>query len=112
MQWNEYQPGKFSVLVVFGTGNVDRGERGVNFVVSKFSSLKIAGLNKETLFDLGRAKWLPWTDRWFISPDLKRWSTPVIGHIEADGAAVLRHILGQRAKLGLRNPPQPANDTP
>lgn len=109
MQWNEYRPGDFSVLAVFGTSNVERADRGTNFVVSKYLALQKAGLCKETLFDLGRSRWLPWTTRWFTSPDPHKWPTPIIGHIESDGAHVLRYILQQRAELGLRNPPKAAN---
>lgn len=106
-EWNEFRPDQYAVLVAFGTGNIDRGERGINFIVSKYEAQIRAGLNKETLFDLGRTKWLQWSDRWFSSPNPAKWPTPVIGKIGEGGERVLRYILQQRAAAGLPTPRRP-----
>jgi hypothetical protein len=105
--WNEFQPSRFSVLIVFGTSNTKRVDAAYNFQVSKWTAMREAGLNKVTLFDLGRWKWLQWHKDWFETPDPKRWSTPVIGRIGADGAAVLRYQLELRAQNGMPTPPRP-----
>lgn len=105
--WNEFQPGKFSVLVVFGTSNQARVEAWCNFQVSNATAMQFAGLNKVTYFDLGRWKWLQWHEAWFYTPDPARWSTPVIGRIQEEGAHVLRYQLQQRERHGLLVPPRP-----
>lgn len=100
----EYREGKYAVRVAFGTSNMDRGDKAMNFQVSNFAAQRAAGLAKETFFDLGRVKTLVWTDRWFESPDPKRWSTPVIGQIGADGQEYLRAVLERRKGAGLTVP--------
>lgn len=105
--WNEFRPGKFSILVVFGTSQKNSVEQWCNFTVSNTSAMLLAGLNKVTYFDLGRWKWLQWHKAWFQTPDPARWTTPVIGRIEASGAHVLRYQLERRAANGLPTPPKP-----
>lgn len=105
--WNEYVPGRFSVLVVFGTSNPNRVEAWCNFQVSNATAMQFAGLNKVTYFDLGRWKWLQWHSDWFFTPDPDRWSTPVVGRIREDGAHVLRYQLQQRERRALPVPPKP-----
>jgi hypothetical protein len=102
-QVNEYRPGLYSVKVVYGTSNVGRGDRSQHLVISNYNELMFAGLHKETFFDLGRFKWLPWTSKWFRSPDEAKYSTPVIGHLSDKGQGILRYILQQRqlAKLAV-----------
>jgi hypothetical protein len=107
LEWNEFKPGKFAVLVVFGTSKIRPVDRGRNFIISKYETLMKAGLYRETMFDLGRSKRLPWSDRWFFTPDPKRWTTPVIGHIGDRGRTVLGYMLQQRLAAGLPTPPRP-----
>lgn len=92
------------VKVAFGTSNIERGERGRNFIISNVVGLNTAGLRRETLFDLGRWRWLLWTDRWFFSPDPKRWSTPVIGCLDGERLQRLRTIVSIRQQWGLDCP--------
>lgn len=101
---NEFRPGEFAVQVAFGTSNVTRGDRAQHFVVSNYNALQFAGLNKETFFDLGRYKWLPWTTDFFRSPDPDKYATPVIGQILGEGQVNLRYVLEQRRAAGLATP--------
>jgi hypothetical protein len=101
---NEYRPGEYAVKVAYGTSNVTRADRAQHFVVSNWNAMQFAGLNRETFFDLGRFKWLPWTDAWFTSPDPQKYATPVIGRIVDDGIASLRYVLEQRRAAGLITP--------
>lgn len=100
----EYREGEYAVKVAYGTSNVGRGERAQHFVVSNWNAMRFAGLNRETFFDLGRFKWLPWTSAWFASPDLDKYPTPVIGRILEDGQTVLRYVIAQRRAAGLTVP--------
>lgn len=97
----EFRNGEYAVKVAYGTSNVTRAERAQYFVVSNWNALQFAGLNKETFFDLGRFKWLPWRSEFFASPDLDKYPTPVIGRILGDGQAVLRYVIEQRRAAGL-----------
>lgn len=101
---NEFRDGEYAVKVAYGTSNVTRVERSQHFVVSNWNSLQFAGLNKETFFDLGRFKWLPWRSDFFISPDPKIYPTPVIGRILENGQTVLRYVIEQRRAAGLAVP--------
>ncbi len=105
--WNEFRPGKFSVLVVFGTSKPGVVDEWCNFGIYNASQMLLAGLNKVTLFDLGKWKWIQWHAAWFKTPDTDRWPTPVIGHVGHDGAAVLRYQLDLRAQHSLPTPPRP-----
>lgn len=100
----EFRPHEYSIKVCYGTSNVTRAERAQHFVVSNESCQIIAGLNKETFFDLGRFKWLPWDSDWFESPDLNKYSTPVIGRIIEPGISALGYVLQQRKAAGLPTP--------
>lgn len=107
LDWAQHRENRFNVLVVFGTSK-RTVDPAYNFRVSKYIAMKAAGLNKETFFDLGRFARLEWSNKWFNSPDLNRWPTPVIGRIVEEGAHVLRYQLQQRVALGLPVPPRPA----
>jgi hypothetical protein len=99
----EFRDGEYAVKVAYGTSAAARRD-GPHFVVSNYNALMFAGLNKVTTFDLGRAKFLPWTSRWFSSPDPTKYATPKIGCIQADGQEVLRSILRERRDAGQRVP--------
>lgn len=101
---NEYKPGLFSVQIAYGTGTVKHGKRPHDFVVSNWNELHLAGLCKETRFDLDRVKWLMWDSDWFISPDPKRYPTPVIGKLSHLGQSVLGGVMRRRIELGLPVP--------
>ena len=107
LEWGEFRPNEFAVLVLFGTSKIDPRDRNRHFIISKYESIIKAGLNRETMFDLGRWKRLQWSERWFMTPDPKRWSTPVIGHLSGPGGLILRYMLQQRAAAGLPTPPRP-----
>jgi hypothetical protein len=100
----EFRPGEYAVQVVFGTSNIARADRDTNFLVSNYGAQILAGLCKETLFDLGRSRRLEWRSRWFTTPDPKRWSTPIIGRIPDQGHDVLRMLIAKRRALGLPVP--------
>ena len=99
----EFRPGEYSVQVVYGTSNTKR-PGSPHFMVSNFAAMKMAGLNKVTIFDLGRSRWLPWTDGFFRSPDPRKYPTPKIGCIQSEGQAALASVLRRRRDLGLPNP--------
>ncbi len=99
----EFRPGEYAVKVVYGTSNTRR-PGSPHFIVSNFNAMKYAGLNCVTIFDLGRSKWLPWTDGFFRSPDLAKYPTPKIGCIKEDGQGALAAVLAERAARGLPNP--------
>lgn len=101
---NEFRPNEYAVKVCYGTSNVQRSDRAQHFVVSNWNCLRFAGLNKETFFDLGRFKWLPWTSEWFESPDPQKYATPVIGRIVDPGIGALRYVLQNRRAAGLATP--------
>ena len=103
----EFRAGQYAVKVAYGTSSTQaRKEPGPHFKVSNYNALMFAGLNRETTFDLSRFKWLPWTSRWFASPDPAKYGTPVIGCIRSDGQgqSVLKEILRERQRLGLPVP--------
>lgn len=97
------RPSEFAVNVVYGTSQIEKYERSQHFVISNATKLKVAGLNKETLFNLGRSAYLPWSDRWFEPID-ERYPTPVMGHIDSDGAKILAMMLNLRKQHGLPVP--------
>lgn len=101
---NEFRQGEFAVKVAFGTSNVTRAARAQHFVISNYTALQFAGLNKETFFDLGRYKRLPWTSTFFRSPDPAKYSTPVIGQVLGEGQTNLRYVIEQRRAAGLAVP--------
>lgn len=102
---SEFLDGRFAVRVAFGTSaKKPRFDDGTHFKVSNYNALHLAGLNRVTTFDLGRVKYLPWTSRWFASPDPSKYASPKIGSIEADGQAILRAILKIREAKGLSVP--------
>lgn len=105
LQTNEFRPGCWSVLVVFGTSNTEREDRHLNLTVSNVSAQIKCGLNKDTLFCLGRYKRLPWSEKWFSPPD-SRWATPKIGRLPPPGPDILRETLRLRERLGLPVPPR------
>ena len=103
----QFADGHYAVKVAYGTSSSrPRTNEGPHFVVSNFNALQFAGLNRATTFDLGRSKFLPWTSRWFASPDPTKYATPRIGCIRADGGGqdVLREILRKRKSKGLPVP--------
>jgi hypothetical protein len=104
LETNEYQPGLYSVRVVYGTSQVHKFDRGLNLFVSNHAAQTQAGLSRETVFDLGRYLRLPWDDAFFKSPDPRRWNTPVIGNLQPLGQEVLRHTLRERRRRGLPVP--------
>ena len=101
---NEFRPNEYAVKVAYGTSNVKRSDRAQHYVVTNWNLLQFAGLRKETFFDLGRSKWLPWDDAFFKSPDLAKYPTPVIGRIVDGGINALKYVLEQRRAAGLQNP--------
>ncbi len=101
---SEFREGEYAVKVAYGTSNVGRGDRAQHFVVSNYNAMRFAGLNKETFFDLGRFKRLPWCSDFFVSPDPQKYSTPVIGRIVEPGLSALRYVLEQRRAAGLATP--------
>jgi hypothetical protein len=104
---HEIKPSEFSVLVVFGTSNMGRDDRSLHFFIANLAAMNWAGLRKPTLFDLGRSRWLHWSDAWFGSPDPARWPTPIIGHVPDDHVDFLRGQLRMREEKGLPVPPKP-----
>ncbi|MEN9874850.1 MAG: hypothetical protein RL186_1747 [Pseudomonadota bacterium] len=100
----EFQPEKLSVLVAFGTSNLKRADHGENLVLQNVTEMNWAGLYMPTLFDLGRTKRLVWTDRWFVSPDSKRFDTPKIGSLSYAMQDRLKRILRIRQSRGLSVP--------
>lgn len=57
--------GGCSVLVAFGTSNLQRASGTPNLVIQNLRTLNAAGLKRATLFDLGRCRHLPWDPTWF-----------------------------------------------
>jgi hypothetical protein len=101
---NEFRLGEYTVKVCYGTSNVTRAERAQHLIISNYNAMRFAGLNKETFFDLGRFKWLPWTSEWFASPDDDKYPTPVIGRLVQEVQDHLRYVLVQRKASGLAVP--------
>lgn len=103
----EFSPGQYAIQVAYGTSSAKpRVNPGPHFRVENYNALQFAGLNRVTTFDLGRFCFLPWTSRWFASPDPTKYATPKIGCIRADGGGqdVLREVLRERERLGMRVP--------
>jgi hypothetical protein len=96
--------GRLVVQVAYGTSNVKPETRPFDFTVHNFRSMQYAGLWNPTRFDLDKLKLLLWDDQWFMSPDLAKYGTPVIGHLMSDSIAHLTHILKRRRDLGMKVP--------
>lgn len=94
--------GTFSVQVAFGTSNITRAPHHLNLVIHNMRSLDHAGLQRATLFDLGRVRFLPWTSDWFHA--IGRNKTPIMGGLDIETLGRLRQILAARQNQGLAVP--------
>lgn len=101
---NEYQPGRYSVQVAYGTSNLKTDSRPYDFRVHNFRAMQYAGLSQATRFDLDCIKWLMWDDEWFVSPNTAVYHTPVIGCLLPDWQERLKRLLRRRAAKGLAVP--------
>lgn len=103
----EYKPGLFSVQVAYGTSKLKTDRRPFDFRIQNFRHMQYAGLSQATRFDLDRIRYLMWDSDWFESPDLTKYETPVIGHLQEEPAARLRNLLRVRADNGMKVPVRP-----
>jgi hypothetical protein len=100
--WKKHASGLFTIRVAFGSSKPRT--KGPHYTVQNYNAMMLAGLNKVTTFDLGRVADLPWDSDWFVSPNPKKFSTPVIGYLQESSHDALRRVLRRRQALGLPTP--------
>jgi hypothetical protein len=79
------------VQLVFGTTTLKMTSRRFDFFVTKQSEMDSCGLYRATRFDLDCVAWIPWASEWFDV--LPGYSSPVIGHLTANGIKLLQVSL-------------------
>ena len=89
---------KPEVRVVYGTSVLKRDRRPNDLFVLNYQEMYEAGLHQATRFDLDQILWLPWAEEFFVTPNVRNYHSPVIGHLPENSARLLGHLLEERRR--------------
>jgi hypothetical protein len=93
------EPGfKGEVRVVYGTSVLKRDKRPYDLFVTNYQEMYEAGLHKATRFDLDQILWLPWAAEFFVTPNMRHYQSPVMGHLPENSTRLLGHLLEERRR--------------